>query len=67
MSTVKMTDDDLMPFGIHRGKALVNIPADYFIFLYENNRCGAVKQYIEDNLETLKIEAASQKRRNKRK
>lgn len=51
-------DNSLMPFGKHKGKALVNIPAHYFIWLY-NDGCThpGVKKYIIDNLDALQKEA----------
>jgi uncharacterized protein (DUF3820 family) len=54
-----MTDTDIMPFGIHKGKAMANVPPEYLLWLYENNKCyGAVKDYIAENLETIKTEIA---------
>jgi hypothetical protein len=36
---------------------LTNVPADYLIWLYENNKCSNdVREYIEDNLEVLRFE-----------
>lgn len=52
-----LTDESLMPWGKHKGKEMANVPADYLVWLYENNKCsGAVKTYIEDNLELLRSE-----------
>jgi uncharacterized protein (DUF3820 family) len=58
-------DNDLMPFGKHKGKALVNIPAFYLIYIYENDMVYdlRVKKYIANNLDTLKKEAGKAKRR----
>lgn len=54
-----MDDNSLMPFGIHKGKALINVPADYLLFLYTGNYAhGELKEYIIDNLEVIKQEAA---------
>jgi hypothetical protein len=57
-------DNDLMPFGKHKGKALVNIPAYYLIYIYENNMVydERVKKYIINNLDVLKKQAAKSKR-----
>lgn len=53
-----MTDESLMPFGIHKGKRLIDVPAKYLIWLYEENKCyGQLKDYIADNMEALKKEA----------
>lgn len=46
-----------MPFGIHKGKEMANVPASYLLWLYENNKCGGdVKAYIEDNLDVIQTE-----------
>lgn len=53
----KLTDDSKMPFGVHKGKALANVPDHYLRWLYENNKCNAqIRQYIEDNADVLNIE-----------
>lgn len=53
-----MTDTDLMPWGKHKGKAMINVPADYLLWLLANNKCaGEVKKYIEYNLDVLEKEA----------
>lgn len=52
-----MTDTDLMPFGVHKGKKLIDVPASYLLWLLENNKCsGEVKKYIEDNKDVLQVE-----------
>lgn len=52
-----LNDNSLMPFGMHRGKKLANVPAKYLLWLY-NNGCSDpyVKNYIVSNLEILKKE-----------
>lgn len=54
-----LTDRDVMPFGKYKGKTLANVPAPYLLWLY-NEGCSneALKQYIIDNLDCLKQEAA---------
>ncbi len=52
-----LTDASLMPWGKYQGEKMENVPAEYLIWLYDNNKCsGEVKQYIVANLENLKIE-----------
>ena len=48
------TDNDLMPFRVHRGKPMIDVPAKYLIWLY-NEGCShqGVKQYIIENLDAL--------------
>lgn len=53
-----MTDTSPMPFGKYKGKEMVNVPADYLIYLHDQgNLYGDLLQYIEDNLEVLKQQA----------
>lgn len=52
----KLTDASIMQYGQHSGKALANVPDSYFRWLYENDKCSAaIKEYIEDNADVLKI------------
>jgi len=52
-----MNDNTPMPFGIHKGKALANVPGSYLLWLLENDKCqGDLKIYIEDNYDLLKSE-----------
>ena len=54
-----MKDTDIMPFGIHKGKAMANVPAEYLLFLFETGKLyGQVKDYVVENLETIKAEIA---------
>jgi len=58
-----LTDNSLMPFGRHRGKAMINVPAIYLLWLY-NNGCdhAEVREYIMNNLEALNKEAKNVRR-----
>lgn len=50
-----LDDNSEMPFGKHKGVKMANVPADYLIFLYENNFAkGNVLTYIVSNLDVLK-------------
>jgi uncharacterized protein (DUF3820 family) len=61
-----MDDYSKMPYGIHKDKQMVDVPEDYLLWLYENNRCsGEVKKYIEENLDTIKKQIAYQEKRKK--
>lgn len=52
-----MTDNDIIPFGKFKGTKLANIPADYFVWLNEQDWCTkAYKDYIEDNKDVLNQE-----------
>lgn len=51
-----MDDNSKMPFGIHKGKAMANVPDHYLKFLYEQKKVyGDLKKYIEDNAEIIGI------------
>jgi len=45
-----MQDDDIMPFGKHKGEKMANVPASYLIWLYENDKAGfgEVLTYIKN-------------------
>lgn len=48
-------DETLMPFGIHKGKALEDVPDRYFLFLHENGKINDKKleAYILENLDAI--------------
>ena len=49
-----MNDDTLMPFGKYKGYKLIDVPADYLLYLYEQgNLQEDLKEYIEDNMNVL--------------
>lgn len=57
-----LTDESPMPFGKYQDRKMANVPADYLIWLYENNKCNNdVREYIEDNLEVLRFEIKNSK------
>ncbi|CAA7196840.1 hypothetical protein CHRY9293_02907 [Chryseobacterium potabilaquae] len=52
-----MEDTDIMPYGLHKGKQMQDVPAEYLLLLYEEEKCTEpVKEYIKDNLQVLEIE-----------
>lgn len=54
----KLTDESLMPFGKYKDYSMINVPASYLIWLYENDKCNKlVKDYIIDNWDVLQIQA----------
>lgn len=59
----KYTDTSPMPFGQHKGKALANVPAKYLLWVYAQPwlKTGQLKDYIADNLDVLKAQAAQDK------
>jgi uncharacterized protein (DUF3820 family) len=52
-----MDDNSIIDFGKYKGQKLCNIPANYLIWLYEENKCfGGLKAYIKNNIDVLKSE-----------
>ncbi len=52
-----VTDESMMPFGKYKGEKLANVPAEYLLWLYENNKVyGGIKKYIEENLDVIRME-----------
>jgi uncharacterized protein (DUF3820 family) len=53
-----LTDESIMPWGIHKGKKLANVPAAYLLYLYDEKKViwGEVFNYIKDNLDVLKAQ-----------
>lgn len=57
-----MNDNSLMPYGKYKGDKMLNVPASYLIWLYENNKASVdVLAYIKDNLEVLKMQVKQRK------
>lgn len=53
----EINDKSLMPFGAHKGKAMINVPADYLIYIYDNYDLHSnLKKYIKSNMYVLKKE-----------
>ena len=52
-----MTDNSLMLFGKHRGEKMANVPPEYLLWIFENNKCTTeVAKYIAENLDVIKSE-----------
>lgn len=61
-----LTDDSIMWFGDYKGRKLVNVPASYLLYIYNNNKAfGKLKDYIEDNLQVLEVEFENEKRKSR--
>lgn len=63
-----LEDTSPMPWGKHAGEEMQKVPADYLLWLYEENKCDArVRAYIEDNMDVLKVELKRKKSYGNRK
>lgn len=52
-----LQDNSPMPFGKYKNEKMVNVPASYLMWLYDEKKCTPeVREYIEDNLDVLKEE-----------
>lgn len=59
----KLTDESTMPWGKHKGKKMEEVPADYLLFCYnENKACIRVRKYVEENMDVLKMQAAEKQK-----
>ena len=54
---MKLNDNSFMPFGKYKNDRMVNVPASYLLWLYDNDKCNKeVRDYITENLDVLKHE-----------
>jgi len=53
----ELTDQSLMPFGKHQGEKLVNVPARYLLYIFENFTLhDNLRAYIKKNKDVLEAE-----------
>jgi len=58
----KLTDSSLMPFGVHKDKQLVDVPAQYLLWLLNTGlKDGNLKDYILDVKSALEQEVRGAK------
>lgn len=63
-----ITDTMPMPYGKYRGVKMANVPADYLLWLYDNNKCTEpIARYVEDNMDSLCPRRAKEIEERKRK
>jgi len=60
-----MKDTDLMPFGVHKGEKMANIPASYLMWVEDNVRENSITkkvlEYIEENRDAILLELKNKK------
>ena len=58
-----MTDESMMPFGVHEGKKMKAVPGGYLLWCADQDWIGEwpeLREYIEKNRDTLEKEAAGE-------
>lgn len=59
----KLTDESPMPWGKYKDKKMEDVPADYLLWCYDTGKtCRLVKEYVRDNLDVLKMQAAEKQK-----
>lgn len=64
---IGLTEEDPIPFGMHKGTKLKDVPASYLLHFYKNSRRGdyqLVRRYIESKKEQLEAKT-NEKTKNK--
>jgi len=57
-----LTDNDPMPWGIHKGVKMTNVPASYLLFCFSQGKfCDLVGIYIKQNMDILEIQAQKER------
>ncbi len=50
----ELIDDSLMPYGQYQGRKMIDVPASYLIWLYDNGKCSPqVQKYVKDSYDAL--------------
>lgn len=54
---ITYTDETPFPFGKYAGKPMQEVPADYLIWCYDNNKLSKpLRKYVEENMDVLETE-----------
>jgi len=49
-----MNDETLMPWGLHKGRKMANVPSAYLKWIHDNNKGdAAIRGYIESNWDVI--------------
>ena len=58
--TGPLDDFSVMPFGLHRGQQMIDVPASYLLNIYDTPYCTQnVTDYVKENKEVLEHEIKS--------
>jgi hypothetical protein len=67
MTGQPLTDQSLMPFGLHKGTKLANVPASYLLWVYDNLTLRPdLKKYIDENRDALLMEKSMSDRESRK-
>lgn len=58
----EITDNSKMQWGKYKDYPLVSVPANYLLFLYDNEKAGRYKEYIKSNMDVLIKQAKKEKK-----
>ena len=59
-----MNDSSLMPYGKYQGQKMANVPPEYLLWIFENNKCTSeVAKYISENMDAIKAEIEYQNKK----
>lgn len=64
MSIVTFTGNSIMPFGAHKGKKLIDVPAEYLLYLSSRSDWDTLSplgRYVTTDIDALKQQAKSDK------
>lgn len=54
----EFTDSTEMPFGQHKGKRMIDVPAKYLLWLFnEGCKHAGVRKYLNENIDAIKQQA----------
>lgn len=58
MIMLVITENSPMPYGKYKGKKIKDLPSDYLLWLYYNNRAiMAIRSYVEKHIRELEQQA----------
>lgn len=62
MNYKEVNDQTVMWYGAHKGTRVGKLPADYLIWLFDNNKCPPnLRAYIKANMDVLQIQVRRKK------
>lgn len=51
----KLTDISPMPYGVHRGERMIDVPESYLLYLWTSDKMTEpVREYIKENMDAIR-------------